>query len=153
MVIFFLWNRFLISNPTECAFKLQSEVLNFLPQQINGACYRQPKCEGPICRSIISMCNHMERRDSIPDHLNTNTGHILRSPLRDIVVGKIRGEWKKIQGGRKKYFSNVLRSLAKLLRSLAKLLRSLEKLCVLFAKLWRSPRKDICVPSQNLKKK
>ncbi len=45
----------------------------------------------------------------------------VRSPLRDIVVGKIRGEWKKIQGGRKKYFSNVLRSLAKLLRSLAKI--------------------------------
>ncbi len=38
----------------------------------------------------------------------------VRSPLRDIVVGKIRGEWKKIQGGRKKYFSNVLRSLAKI---------------------------------------
>lgn len=32
------------------------------------------KCEGPICRSVISMCNHMERRDSIPDHLNPNTG-------------------------------------------------------------------------------
>ncbi len=92
--------------------------------------------------------------------------YILRSPLRDIVVGKIRGEWKKIQGGRKKYFSNVLRSLAKLLRSLAKLLRSLEKLCVLsqnfcvpsrnFAfsrKTFAFSRKDICVPSQNLKKK
>ncbi len=65
---------------------------------------------------------------------------LIRSPLRDIVVGKIRGEWKKIQGGRKKYFSNVLRSLAKLLRSLAKLLRSLEKLCVL--------SQNFCVLSQ-----
>ncbi len=44
----------------------------------------------------------------------------VQSPLKDIVVGKNQGV-EKIQGGRKKYFSNVLRSLAKLLRSLAKI--------------------------------
>ncbi len=63
---------------------------------------------------------------------------LLRSPLRDIVVGKIRGEWKKIQGGRKKYFSNVLRSLAKLLRSLEKLCVLLQNFCVLSQRYLRS---------------
>ncbi len=62
----------------------------------------------------------------------------LRSPLRDIVVGKIRGEWKKIQGGRKKYFSNVLRSLAKLLRSLEKLCVLSQNFCVLSQRYLRS---------------
>ncbi len=65
----------------------------------------------------------------------------VRSPLRDIVVGKIRGEWKKIQGGRKKYFSNVLRSLAKLLRSLEKLCVLSQNFCVL--------SQNFCVPSRN----
>ncbi len=48
----------------------------------------------------------------------------LRSPFRDIVVEKNRGEWKK----------NVSCSLAKLLRSL-------KKLCV--------PSQNVCVLSQN----
>ncbi len=37
-----------------------------------------------------------------------NLSSTLRSPLRDIVVGKIWGAWEE------KYFSNVLRSLKKL---------------------------------------
>ncbi len=87
----------------------------------------------------------------------------VRSPLRDMVVGKIRGEWKKIGVGGKNIFpmfcvlsQRYLRSLEKLcvpsqnfcvlsqryLRSLAKLLRSL-------AKIFAFPRKYICVLSRN----
>ncbi len=67
----------------------------------------------------------------------------LRSPLKDIVVGKIRSEWKKIQDGRKKYFSNVLRSLAKLLRSLEKLCVLSQNFCVLSQRYLRSLAKLI----------
>ncbi len=59
-------------------------------------------------------------------------------PFKGHCGGK-KSEWvEKIQGGRKKYFSNVLRSLAKLLRSLEKTLRSLAKLCVLSQRYLRS---------------
>ncbi len=67
--------------------------------------------------------------------LCTSLNTSVRSPLRDMVVGKI-------QGGRKKMFSNVLRSLAKLLRSLAKIF-------AFPGKTFAFPRKDICVLSQN----
>ncbi len=62
-------------------------------------------------------------------------GGLLRSPLRDIVVGKIRGEWKKIQGGRKNIFKCFAFS--------RKTLRSLEKLCIL--------SQNFCVPSRTLR--
>ncbi len=87
--------------------------------------------------------------------INFRKGYnISTEPFKGHCGGK-KSEWvEKIQGVRKKYFSNVLRSLAKL--------RSLEKLCVLsqnfcvpsrnFAfsrKTFAFSRKDICVPSQN----
>ncbi len=63
------------------------------------------------------------------------------------MVGKIQGEWKKIQGGRKKYFSNVLRSLA-----FAKLLRS-RKTFAFPRETLRSLAKIFAFPPPKLKKK
>ncbi len=59
---------------------------------------------------------------------------IIWSNLRDMVVEKNRGEWKKFGVEGKNIFFNVLHSLTKHLRSL-------EKLCI--------PSQNVCVLSQN----
>ncbi len=60
----------------------------------------------------------------------------VRSPLRDMVVGKIWGE-------RKKYFSNVLRSLTKLLCSLEKFCVLSQNFCILSQRYLRSLTKRL----------
>ncbi len=68
----------------------------------------------------------------------TDSAHLSTEPFKGHCGGK-KSEWvEKIQGGRKKYFSNVLRSLAKLLRSLEKLCVPSQNFCVLSQRYLRS---------------
>ncbi len=64
--------------------------------------------------------------------------HNLRSPLRDMVVGKIRGEWKKIGVGGKNNFPMFCVLSQNLCVLSQRYLRSLEKLCVLSQRYLRS---------------
>lgn len=42
---------------------------------------RRASCKGTVCSSVISMCNHMESRESIPHYLNPNTGNVCQLHL------------------------------------------------------------------------
>ncbi len=71
---------------------------------------------------------------------------LLRSPLKDIVVGKNQSEWKKFRVGGKNIFQMFCVLSQRYLRSLAKLLRSLVN--IFFFLSFARERKYLCERTQ-----
>ncbi len=74
-------------------------------------------------------------------------GHNLRSPLKDIVVGKNQSEWKKFRVGGKNIFQMFCVLSQRYLRSLAKLLLSLVN--IFFFLSFARERKYLCERTQS----